>query len=763
MSKEFEYEENRLAYTKGYMEMVIMAAEQNQGEFQENMKQAMVDLDHLDSSLSYINILTNSKFLEMASSELEALKKLKNKPYFARINFKSEGQKSEEIFYIGKTSLYERDTQEPIIVDWRSPVANVYYDGRLGRVEYESNEGIVEGYLSLKRQYKIEEGKLIDYQDVDLTTTDELLQESLSGKADTRLTEIVSTIQAEQNNVIRADLHRPIIVQGAAGSGKTTIALHRLSYFIYHHAARFKPEQLLIIAPNNMFIGYIADVLPELGVNRIKQATYIDYMKQCVGKKLKVVKPEQKLIHILNQELENEKMVKWLSRFKGSLKYKKLLDRYLKDIRDELSPTEDFVLEKYRLTSGKKLRKLFLKDYQYLPFYKRLDKIKEIIKTDLKRKKKQIVDSLEKRFEAALDQALYNIKDEQKRKERVVYVLDTKEERLNTIQSESKTAVKRYMKKLPKETLLDYYQKLFINEEKFKIYAKELLNTEQAEFFLTYNQKLLQQNHVEIEDLAGLFYLQHRIFGIDKDSKAKNIVIDEAQDYSNFQLYALKEGLDTDMFTIVGDLAQGIHSYRGLRSWETLKNVIFPRANFMTLQKSYRTTIDIMDVANDVLGLMNEDLPKVEPVVRQGNKPLLYLYENEKELQQRIQITLKMIEHDGYESIALIGKTEKESKALYKLLHKKIERPIQLLKENEAIKKGHLVIVPSYLSKGLEFDAVLIVSLIETYRLEEIDIKLLYVAMTRPMHQLYLFAREKEDVLMNEVDSQKWACVPGDV
>lgn len=756
MSKEFEYEENRLAYTKGYMEMVIKVAEQNQGEFQESMKQALVDLDHLDSSLSYINILTNSKFLEMASSELEELKKLKDKPYFARINFKSEGQESEEIFYIGKTSLYERDTQEPIIVDWRSPVANVYYDGRLGKVEYESNEGMVEGYLSLKRQYKIEQGRLIDYQDVDLTTTDELLQESLSGKADTRLTEIVSTIQAEQNNVIRADLHRPVIVQGAAGSGKTTIALHRLSYFIYHHAARFKPEQLLIIAPNNMFIGYIADVLPELGVNKIRQATYIDYMRQCLGKNLKVVKSEQKLIQLINQDVENENMVKWLSRFKGSLKYKKLLDLYLKDIRDELCPIDDFMLERYKLTSGKKLRKLFIKDYQYLPFYKRLDKIKEIIKTDLRRKKKQIVLSLEKRFEAALDQALYNIKDEQKRKDRVVYVLDTKEERLSTIQREAKTAVKKYMNKFSKVAILDYYKGLFFNEERFYLYAKGLINKEQADFFLYYNQKLLQQKHVEMEDLAGLFYMQHRIFGIDKDSKAKNIVIDEAQDYSNFQLYALKVGLDTDMFTIVGDLAQGIHSYRGLRSWETLKNVIFPRANYMTLQKSYRTTIDIMDVANDVLGLMKQDLPKVEPVVRRGDKPMVYLYENREMLQQRIHMTLKMIEHAGYQSIAIIGKTEKESKDLYKLLHKKTDRPIQLLKENEAIKKGHLVIVPSYLSKGLEFDAVLIVSLVETYRLEEIDIKLLYVAMTRPMHRLYLFAREKEDVLMNEVDSGKW-------
>ena len=751
MTNEFQFEQNRLAYTKKYMEMVIQAAEQNQGEFQENIKQAMVDLNSSDSSMSYISILTNSKYLEMASSELEALKRLTNKPYFARINFKSAGQDFEEIFYIGKTSLYERDTQEPIIVDWRSPVANVYYDGRLGRVEYESNEGNVEGYLSLKRQYKIEKGKLIDYQDVDLTTTDELLQESLAGKADTRLTEIVSTIQAEQNNIIRADLKRPIIVQGAAGSGKTTIALHRLSYFIYHNAERFRPEQLMIIAPNNMFIGYISDVLPELGVTRIRQTTYIDYMKQCVGKKLKIVKPEQKLIQLLNQELENERMVKWLSRFKGSLKYKKFLDRFLKDIREELCPTKDFALEKYRLTSAKKLSKLFLKDYQYLPYYKRLDKIKEILKSDLKRKKKQIIASLEKRFDDALDQAVYHIKDEQKRKNRVVFVLDTKEERLNTVQKESKTVVKRYFSEFTRIALLDYYKKLFLNEENFKKYAEGLLTEEQIQFFFAYNQKLLQHNQVEIEDLAALFYLQHNIYGIDKELKARNIVIDEAQDYSNFQLYSLKVGLETDMFTIVGDLAQGIHSYRGLKNWETLKNVIFPRANFMTLQKSYRTTIDIMNVANEVLGLMNQDLPKVEPVVRRGNKPTLNLYETDNELQQEIQAALKTVDESGYQSIALIGKTEQECKDIYKLLKKKLERPIQLLKENEGIKSDHLVIVPSYLSKGLEFDAVLIVSLRERYSLDEIDIKLLYVAMTRPMHQLYLFAKAKEDVLLNEI------------
>lgn len=430
---EFQHEKNRLAYTKKYIEKIIKAAEENQGKYKENIKQAMIDLDYLDSSLSYINILTNSKFLEMATSELDALKRIKNKPYFARINLKTEGQTFENVYYIGKTSLYDKSTQEPIIVDWRSPIANVYYDGRLGEVTYESNDGTVKGYLSLKRQFQIEDGKLIDFEDVDLTTTDELLQKSLSGKADQRLTEIVSTIQAEQNKVIRADLTRPIIVQGAAGSGKTTIALHRISYFIYHFADKFKPEHLMIIAPNKMFIGYISAALPELGVDKIRQNTYIDYVLQCIGKKIKIVDPDQKLIAFINHEYENEKMVKWLSRFKGSLTYKKLIDHYLKDIRNELCPKEDFKLERFRLTSGKRLKKLFIKDYNYLPFYQRIEKIKNVLKSELKHKKKTILSKIEKTYDDALEKALYHMKDASKRKKRVVLLMDQKEQLLDQI------------------------------------------------------------------------------------------------------------------------------------------------------------------------------------------------------------------------------------------------------------------------------------------------------------------------------------------
>ncbi|WP_461202777.1 RNA polymerase recycling motor HelD [Anoxybacillus sp. TBDG-1] len=749
---DFQYEKNRLAYTKRYIEKVIKVSEVNKGQYKENIKQAMIDLDYLDSSLSYINILTNSKFLEIASSEIDALKRIKNKPYFSRINLKIEGHSNENVYYIGKTSLYDKSTQEPIIVDWRSPIANVYYDGRLGEVSYESNEGLIKGYLSLKRRFEIENGELIYFEDVDLTTTDELLQKSLSGKADQRLTEIVSTIQAEQNKVIRADLTRPIIVQGAAGSGKTTIALHRISYFIYHFADTFKPENLMIIAPSKMFIGYISAALPELGVDRIRQSTYIDFVLECIGKKIKIIDPNQKLISFINHEYDNEHMVKWLSRFKGSLIYKKLIDQYLKHIRNELCPTEDFKLERFRLTSGKRLKKLFIEDYKYLPFYSRIEKIKNVLKSELKHKKKTILTKIEKTYDDALEKALYHTKDPAKRKKQVTQLMEQKEKLLNQINIESKSVVNTYMSSFPKKTLLEYYKGLFSNKTLFHTYAENILTNKQADFFFKYNQQLLAENQVEVEDLAALFYMQHKIFGIKQDVKVKKVVIDEAQDYSEFQLYALKEGLETDMFTIVGDLAQGIHSYRGLKSWKVLTETIFPRANYLTMQKSYRTTIDIMNVANEVLNAMEEEVPNVDPVVRRGPKPIYYSYDKEKDLVENIHLVLQHVKKKGELSIALIGKTEKECKALYRLLKKSLNAPIQLLKENQQMEKGHLVIVPSYLSKGLEFDVVFIVSLQESYSLDEIDIKLLYVAMTRPMHELYMFAKQKEDLLLNNVN-----------
>ncbi|NWQ44030.1 UvrD-helicase domain-containing protein [Bacillus sp. EB106-08-02-XG196] len=751
--KDYQAEIERLEFTKEYIKSVLEQSKGNKEQFVENLKEAFAELDTSDSSLSYMTLLTNAQYLELAESELERLASVIGKPYFSRINFTSSGDTIEEILYIGKASLFDRVNQIPIIVDWRSPIANVYYDGRLGDVTYDAYGETQSGYLSLKRQYEIEDGLLKDIRDIDLTTHDELLQKSLSGKADNRLTEIVATIQNEQNDVIRASLKHPIIVQGAAGSGKTTIALHRISYFLYSSGYRFPPEKLMILAPNRLFIDYISAVLPDLGVNKIKQTTYVEFMRNCLGKKIKFIAPNSKLMKLLKGEGKS-KWLQWVSGYKGSLDFKECIDTYLKDIEINLAPSKDFIIEKSLLMRGQKINRLFLTEFQYLPIYSRLDKIKNLLANDLRIKKSIILSKINSKYDEALEKALYTTRlDSDKRREKVVSIMDLKEKRLSTVEQESKAAVKNYMDPFVKKDIFSLYKELMTSPELLKKYSSTLTEIE-CKKLSQYCQRTFDKKALELEDLAPLFYMKAKLEGIDEKYKMKSVFIDEAQDYSYFQFAALKEGFETELFTIVGDLAQGIHSYRGLNSWEPLVTEIFPNANYHALQKSYRTTVEIMHLANDILSIMGKDLPIVQPVIRHGDKPR-FTKIDPSHLQQVGEILehdILLLKEEELNSIAIIGRTDNECLRIHKMLENS-NLPIQLLEEKQDMKKGSIVILPSYLSKGLEFDAVLILNLEESYSEEELDIKLLYVAMTRPMHRLYLYGCEISDLLLNKASS----------
>ncbi|MEH7504130.1 RNA polymerase recycling motor HelD [Neobacillus drentensis] len=751
--KDYQTEVERLEFTKEYIKSVLEISKGNKEQFVENLKEAFAELDTSDSSLSYMTLLTNAQYLELAESELERLASVIGKPYFSRINFTSSGDTKEEILYIGKASLFDRVNQIPIIVDWRSPIANVYYDGRLGNVTYDAYGETQSGYLSLKRQYEIENGLLKEIRDIDLTTHDELLQKSLSGKADNRLTEIVATIQNEQNEVIRASLKHPIIVQGAAGSGKTTIALHRISYFLYSSGYRFPPEKLMILAPNKLFIDYISAVLPDLGVNKIKQTTYIEFMRNCFGKKLKLISPNSKLMALINGN-EKSKSIQWVSSYKGSLEFKELIEHYLKEIEFNLAPSEDFIIEKSRLMRGGKLKKLFIQEFQYLPIYKRLDKIKNLLANDLRIKKSMILSKINSKYDDALEKLLFSSRlNSERRGEKVVSLMDSKEKRISTVEQESKVAIKNYMNSFVKKDIFTLYKDLMTSPELLQKYSPTLSESE-CKRLSNYCQRIFNKKALELEDLAPLFYMKAKLEGIEEQFKMKSVFIDEAQDYSYFQFAALKEGFETELFTIVGDLAQGIHSYRGLNSWEPLVNDIFPNANYQSLQKSYRTTVEIMHLANDILSIMAKDLPKVEPVIRHGDKPRFTKIDpaNPEQVKEILEHDIHILKEEELNSIAIIGRTDKECLRIHKMLENS-NLPIQLLEEKEDMKKGSVVILPSYLSKGLEFDAVLILTLEESYSDDELDIKLLYVVMTRPMHRLYLYASAQSELLLNRVNS----------
>ncbi len=742
---DFEQERQRLDFTKRYIDVVIKTSETSKDQFQRNMQEAFGDADWSESAL-YSQLLTTANFFEMSKTELESLRKASKKPYFARVDFERNDGERGEVLYFGKTSLYQRESQEQIIVDWRSPIANLYYEGRIGEIEYEAEGETFSGNITLKRQLMIEEGVLEEIRDIDLTTTDELLQESLSKSSSNRLTDIITTIQEEQNKIIRADLNKPIIVQGAAGSGKTTIALHRISYFIYHYKDLFDPRQLMILAPSRVFIDYISEALPELGVEKVKQFTFSEYVQAAIGKQVKLI-ADDKLTRLLEKDDEEINSAVWISGLKGSPAFKYILDEYIKDIFSGFHPDADFYCDKYRLYSAKKFIRLLEEDYWYLPLYSRLDKLKAILQNEVKLKKKTMLERVVDLYDAKIEKALYKNIDPVIRKEFVTKCLDKKEERIGQIQKAIRSSVKAYFKQFKSKDLLEYYQELYQDPERLASYSNGKLTVEDARVLCEYNHKLFSANSYEIEDLGALLYLQERLFGVDKENKAKNVVIDEAQDYSFMQLQALKTAVDTDMFTLVGDLAQGIHSYRGLQTWEEVHSRIFPRATYTELQKSYRTTVEIMKQANEILQLLTYDFPEVEPVVRHGKDPEFIYIEKEGWEEELIEL-IATLKGEGFKTFAVITKTMKDCKLANEKLSE-FHQGFHLIDEAGNIPKDKTMIVPSYQAKGLEFDVVFAISLEEAYCHEnELDIKLLYVTMTRPLHRLYFLGKEKNAFLI---------------
>lgn len=736
---DYEQEMARLTETRQYMNVILDQSQRDLIAAEENIRTAMTNLEYIDSSDSYLNILSNARFFDMARNQKEGLEAVMQKPYFARIHFQREGE-PEEFLYIGKTSLFHRETHEPIIVDWRSPVANVYYDGRLGDITYKVRDEELAGHLFAKRQYKIENAELLDFQDVDLTTNDELLQEALSGKADVRLTEIVSTIQKEQNDIIRAHLRQPILVQGAAGSGKTTIALHRISYFLYTMGEHFKPEQLMILAPNNLFIEYIGDVLPELGVDQICQTTYAQYVQDALGLKLKLQNPNELLEQIITTHKSTKSSFN-IPQIKGSLLYKNIIDRYINKFENQLASLfQDVFIEKYRILRGSHLKKLFLIEFAYMPIEKRLERIKKVIQTEVKRKTTAVISNLNAKYEEAIGRALNGIRNAENRRRIVTKYIDERDARIPKIKQEVKSTASAYMRKFEKSKIKPMYRALVTDRQLLQELAPEW-SFDEIEAFIDAHKK----ETWALEDLAALFYLQARIKGINDKWKMRVVFIDEVQDYSLFQLAALKAGLETDMFTMVGDLAQGIHSYRSLTEWGPVLE-LFPRATYATLQKSYRTTIEIMEVANKILAKMDEELPLVEPVVRHGKEPSFI--ECETFNANIIEETFQTILSNGHRSVALICKTTAEAKAIVKALLN-IGLHVESLTENSStFNPSQLLVIPSHLAKGLEFDAVILATYDTPYYDHAIDRKLLYVALTRAMHELYLIGPGKETFLL---------------
>jgi DNA helicase-2/ATP-dependent DNA helicase PcrA len=688
----------------------------------EKYKEAMQDYELRLKAIPRIyinNPIMMQNFTEIYTEKLKLMEKSINKPFFARIDFARDGEKMVEKFYIGKVGVMDEENNN-IVIDWRAPVSSMYYDSNIGRASYIAPEGICTGELLLKRQYNIENSELKSFQDIDTVSNDDLLKPYLGASADSRLKNIVATIQQEQNSIIREPISKNLIIQGVAGSGKTTVALHRIAYLVYNNRDYIKPNQYLVIGPNKFFVSYISGVLPDLDVENVKQLTYEELCAEFLNEDIKLINEDKKLtMSILDEnELIYEKI-------KVSMRFKQALDKFMKEINDNIIPDKDIEIKGYKVIKKDIIKKHYfsIEDSDiYNTLKKKIDRTELILAKYIENENEEILESVRKQYKENTS----NLSKENNMNE--LKELDFVE---NKIKTGCKTYLKNYFKNII-PNIIEIYIKFLTNIKKY-MEIESFYNVEQK---IKANIANLKEQKVEFEDLSALIYLKSKICGAGEYEKYKHIAIDEAQDFGEFSFYALKYLLKNSTFSIFGDLAQSIYQYRGIKSWKEVSNNTFEsKCETKYLLKSYRTTTEIMNSANEITNYIK--LNTAQPVIRHGKQVNFINYNNYIEQIDIIKNILNQYKENEYKTVAIICKDEEDALLIHKEL-KSENIEINIITNTDRQYDGGVCIITSYLAKGLEFDGVIISNASEGKydSNKNIDMKLLYVAMTRPLHEL---------------------------
>ncbi|MFD0674532.1 HelD family protein [Cohnella sp. GCM10027633] len=644
---------------------------------------------------------------------------LGKEPYFGRLDFQEQGKAAPMPLYIGKRGMDYRETSQPYVIDWRAPVASLFYSftGGEAPVSYEAPDGTIEGEVHRKRNLSIRDRTLERVTDSyerggdNIGLSDEFLLYRLGEKKDNRLRDIVSTIQAEQDLIIRAPRYKALVIQGAAGSGKTTVALHRLAFLLYQYQQQIRAERMIIFAPNSMFLDYISGVLPELGVGNVAQTTFADWALDILGGGVKLAPSAEGKTWFALAERRPALTDETPGRFKGSLAFlawlKDRLKSYEEDFLLDIPPFEAW---DGRILPAATIREWFEVEYRHYPLTMRRER-------------------LSGRINRWLEMQLTNIGDPKIRKERG---------------QSGKQRLRAFMKKLSEATPLAFYKAAFADNDGGTIPAQLAKDT----------LKLLKGGKILPEDLAPLVWI-HYAFNGAENRQFDHVVVDEAQDASPLQIALLRAYMSEPSFTILGDLAQGIHAYRGVHRWEELSSVFAEEHRaYHTLKLSYRSTLEIIEFANRILARTDTGLPPAEPVFRSGEPVEVARLPDEAAMISRIASFISDNQAGGMRTIAIIGRTDAQCAALQERIQSAgIEA--NLIAEGQAAYRGGVTVVPAHLAKGLEFDAVLIADAnARHYANEPMDAKLLYVACTRALHRLTLLFLGDPTPLIEEAQQE---------
>lgn len=630
-------------------------------EFKKFMWDSRSDMDGAELKTMMSDNDLEIRMMQNKGEYFQKLYKIQNNPYFGSIIFKNED--GEDNVYIGITHVID-DENNYYVHDWRSPICNLFYDYEVGKASYIAPMGRIDGEITRKRQYTIKDGKLLHVFDNNINIDDELLQEVLANESNDKMKNIVNTIQAEQNQVIRNTDDKHLIVQGIAGSGKTSVALHRIAFLLYK-LDNLRSNNVLIFSPNKIFSIYISNVLPELGEDNTMQTTINDFLDMEIKEFNKV----ETFTSFIERSYTNKSDFEFI-KYKQSDKVYDDIDKYVDSLCNKVKFMDDLFTRDYSYTKDE-LNYMLRDRYSKFPLGERIKFMAEKISE-------------------------FNFKGNTGRSRRIIKEL---------------------------------YERLNINRSLVDIYI-DFFKSDYSEMKEDISYIKNNKNMINYDDACLYVYLKCKLYGYNYNTSIKEIVIDEAQDYSLGQIMLISKIFKNASFTILGDVNQTINPYYKYDSLEDLKCVLH-ESKYIELTKTYRSTEEIVEYSNRVLNLSH-----MSAIRRNQCIPVIEKEENN--LLEDLTNDIEECKNYG-KSLAIITKNQEECDKIYNLLHNKGISKIDNSSKNF---NREFIVTPVYMAKGLEFDSVIIYT-DKSNKYMESEKYLYYVAITRSQHKLIVYNQKE--------------------
>lgn len=660
---------------------------------------------------------------QQSRQRLSILKKLEKTPFFARLDFQEKGEPKRETVYIGLSSFTDANDHF-LVYDWRAPISSIYYDGKLGEVKYQTPDGLQSVNLFLKRQFLVEDGKIKAYFDTQETIGDQMLLEVLDGKSSTHMKGIVKTIQSEQNKIIRDTKSKLLFVQGAAGSGKTSAILQRIAYLLYRYRGTLTSSQVVMFSPNSLFNDYIKDVLPEMGEQNMVQMTY----KQFLARRLPNLNVES-----LSEQFETvvDADSKNVGKFVSDIEFFKILTNYSKLLDQSGMAFKDIKFQGKVFIPKEKIQEIY---YSYGPQYNlwnRLDATVDRLIKMLHRKmgaemRSNWVSERIENLDKEQLQALYNAADQEFKNGD-----EEKKFLARKIVAAMMQGVYKNIKRLRFLNVATNYRNFLKAVPKITDLSKFDVTAEQWDQYVDSFVENFNNKQISMNNLSPYLYLYDLVTGKHGELDMKFVFIDEIQDYTPFQLAYMKYKFPRARYTMLGDLNQSIFTKKNSQTLLSEAQNLFEadQTRVIQLVHSYRSTKQITDFTKAIL----TNGQKIEPFNRDGDLPNLLMANNELDSVKQVIGQVKENDKRKY-TTAIIAKTLEDAKHLHDTLKENGLASTLIRSENQRLATGTIVL-PSFLAKGLEFDAVIMWDASKD-KFDEDEQQLVYTIASRAMHKL---------------------------